>query len=40
MWEDEWLLDDVAELTELSGEQAEYIGVTPQGPYKPEHYRY
>lgn len=27
-------------LTELSGEQADYIGVTPQGPYKPEHYRY
>ena len=28
------------ELTDLSGEQAEYIGVTPQGPFKPEHYRY
>ncbi len=28
------------ELTELSTEQAEYIGVTPAGPYKPEHYRY
>jgi adenosylhomocysteinase len=28
------------ELTELSGDQAEYIGVTPAGPYKPEHYRY
>ena len=27
-------------LTELSNEQAEYIGVTPDGPYKPEHYRY
>jgi adenosylhomocysteinase len=27
-------------LTELSKEQAEYIGVNPQGPYKPEHYRY
>jgi len=27
-------------LTELSQEQAEYIGVTPQGPFKPEHYRY
>ena len=26
-------------LTELSKEQAEYIGVNPQGPYKPEHYR-
>jgi adenosylhomocysteinase len=29
-----------ATLTELSSEQAAYIGVTPQGPYKPEHYRY
>ena len=29
-----------AELTRLSDEQASYIGVTPQGPYKPEHYRY
>ena len=29
-----------ARLTELSDEQAAYIGVTPQGPYKPEHYRY
>ena len=28
------------DLTELSEEQATYIGVTPQGPYKPEHYRY
>ncbi|MEM8616739.1 MAG: adenosylhomocysteinase [Pseudomonadota bacterium] len=28
------------ELTALSGDQAEYIGVTPQGPFKPEHYRY
>ncbi|MBK5926596.1 adenosylhomocysteinase [Rhodobaculum claviforme] len=27
-------------LTELSGDQAEYIGVTPQGPFKPEQYRY
>ena len=27
-------------LTELSPDQAEYIGVTPAGPYKPEHYRY
>ncbi|MEE8483873.1 MAG: adenosylhomocysteinase, partial [Nitrospinota bacterium] len=24
----------------LSPEQAKYIGVTPDGPYKPEHYRY
>ena len=29
-----------AMLTELSDEQADYIGVTPQGPYKPEHYKY
>ena len=28
------------ELTELRNEQAEYIGVTVEGPYKPEHYRY
>jgi len=27
-------------LTTLTKEQAEYIGVPPQGPYKPEHYRY
>ncbi|MEO0513160.1 MAG: adenosylhomocysteinase [Planctomycetota bacterium] len=27
-------------LTELSQEQAEYIGVPVAGPYKPEHYRY
>ncbi|TMU55395.1 adenosylhomocysteinase [Flagellimonas algicola] len=29
-----------AELTELREDQAEYIGVTVQGPYKPEYYRY
>ena len=29
-----------ARLTELSEEQAGYIGVTPQGPFKAEHYRY
>ena len=29
-----------AKLTTLSEEQASYIGVTQQGPYKPEHYRY
>jgi adenosylhomocysteinase len=29
-----------AKLTQLSEEQAAYIGVTPQGPFKPEHYRY
>ena len=27
-------------LTELSTEQADYIGVTTEGPYKPDHYRY
>jgi adenosylhomocysteinase len=29
-----------AKLTELTPEQAEYIGVPLEGPYKPEHYRY
>jgi adenosylhomocysteinase len=28
------------ELEELSKVQADYIGVTPEGPYKPEYYRY
>jgi adenosylhomocysteinase len=27
-------------LTQLSPEQAAYIGVSPEGPFKPEHYRY
>ncbi|MWD29617.1 adenosylhomocysteinase [Aquicoccus sp. SCR17] len=27
-------------LTQLSPEQAAYIGVAPEGPFKPEHYRY
>ena len=27
-------------LTKLAKDQAEYIGVTPEGPFKPEHYRY
>jgi len=27
-------------LTELSKEQADYIGVGTEGPFKPEHYRY
>jgi len=27
-------------LTTLSQEQADYIGVPVEGPYKPEHYRY
>ncbi|CAM4162022.1 adenosylhomocysteinase [Palleronia rufa] len=29
-----------ARLTKLDPEQAAYIGVTPDGPFKPEHYRY
>lgn len=29
-----------AKLTALSPEQADYIGVTVKGPYKPDHYRY
>jgi len=29
-----------AKLTTLSGEQAAYIGVAPQGPFKADHYRY
>jgi adenosylhomocysteinase len=29
-----------AKLTELSSEQAAYIGVTTQGPFKADHYRY
>ena len=29
-----------AKLTKLSSEQADYIGVPVDGPYKPEHYRY
>jgi len=24
----------------LNAEQAAYIGVTPEGPFKPDHYRY
>ncbi|MDB6059306.1 MAG: adenosylhomocysteinase, partial [Verrucomicrobiales bacterium] len=27
-------------LTKLSKKQAEYLGVSPDGPYKPDHYRY
>src|SRR5690606_31061684 len=27
-------------LTKLTPEQAAYIGVSPEGPFKPEHYRY
>ena len=29
-----------AKLTKLSKEQATYIGVPVEGPYKPDHYRY
>src|SRR3954451_14860961 len=29
-----------AKLTTLSPKQAEYLGVAPEGPYKPDHYRY
>jgi adenosylhomocysteinase len=28
------------ELTELTKEQAGYLGVPVEGPYKPDHYRY
>jgi adenosylhomocysteinase len=27
-------------LSELSSEQAAYIGVPQEGPFKPDHYRY
>jgi adenosylhomocysteinase len=27
-------------LTALTPEQADYIGVSPEGPFKPDHYRY
>ena len=27
-------------LTQLTQEQADYIDVDPEGPYKPDHYRY
>jgi len=29
-----------AQLTELSNEQADYLGLSQSGPYKPNHYRY
>ena len=29
-----------ARLTELTDDQAQYIGVSKDGPYKTEHYRY
>ncbi|MCF8035842.1 MAG: adenosylhomocysteinase, partial [Desulfobacteraceae bacterium] len=30
----------MVKLTSLTDEQAEYLGVPKEGPYKPEHYRY
>ncbi len=27
-------------LTKLTQEQADYLGISVEGPYKPEHYRY
>ncbi len=34
-------LDQIGvKLTKLSPKQASYIGVAPEGPYKPDHYRY
>jgi adenosylhomocysteinase len=27
-------------LTKLTDEQADYLGVNPSGPFKPDHYRY
>jgi len=27
-------------LTKLNDKQAEYIGVSAEGPFKPDHYRY
>ena len=29
-----------AKLTKLSDDQASYLGIPAQGPYKPDHYRY
>ena len=29
-----------ANLTTLSTEQADYLGIKTEGPYKPEYYRY
>jgi len=29
-----------AKLTQLSDDQAKYLGIPEQGPFKPEHYRY
>ena len=29
-----------AHLTELTDDQAQYLGIAKQGPFKPDHYRY
>jgi adenosylhomocysteinase len=29
-----------AELTVLTDEQARYVGLSKEGPFKPDHYRY
>jgi adenosylhomocysteinase len=29
-----------ARLTRMNAEQSAYIGISPSGPFKPEHYRY
>jgi adenosylhomocysteinase len=29
-----------AKLTRLTDKQAAYLGLSPNGPFKPEHYRY
>jgi adenosylhomocysteinase len=29
-----------ARLTRLTPRQAEYLGISPTGPFKPDHYRY
>ena len=39
-WREKHLAKLGAKLTQLSEQQAAYIGVTAQGPFKSEHYRY
>jgi adenosylhomocysteinase len=39
-WPDSTSTPSGVRLTELTPDQADYIGVSVQGPYKPEHYRY
>ncbi len=29
-----------AKLTKLTKKQADYLGISQQGPFKPDHYRY